>query len=105
MNGRWNDGGDGGDRAAGAASSPMGPGPSSTLNPSLSYKPPEEDEPLYNYDLDPFGDHWRTMKVPGVGDIHLYSAFLDDRRKDTVNIKVNVAVPSNYRNKHANTMR
>lgn len=49
--------------------------------------------------LDPFGDHWRKAKV-GECDVHIYSAFLDNRRKDVdACIKVSVAVPSNYKNK------
>ena len=49
------------------------------------------------YNLDPFHDHWRKTKV-GQCDVHIYSAFLDDRHKDVdAYIKVSVAAPNNYK--------
>ena len=55
--------------------------------------------------LDPFHDHWRETKV-GQCDVYIYSAFLDDRRKDVdASVKVSVAVPSNYLGKCATQAR
>ena len=55
--------------------------------------------------LDPFRDHWRKTTV-GQCDVHIYSAFLDDRRKDVeACIKVSVAVPSTYKTRCANQAR
>ena len=55
--------------------------------------------------LDPFHDHWRKAKV-GQCDVHIYSAFLDDRRKDVdACIKVSVAVPSTYNTRCAKQAR
>ena len=61
--------------------------------------------PLDELRLNPFRDHWRKTTV-GQCDVHIYSAFLDDRRKDVeACIKVSVAVPSTYKTRCANQAR
>jgi hypothetical protein len=75
----------------------------STLNPSLTYRPNYED-PTYNYNLDPHNDHWRSVKM-GKCDVHMYSAFFDDRRSGGAVVKMNVALHTTYRTKCAKDHR
>ena len=61
--------------------------------------------PKHRYNLDPFRDRWRKLQFSGVGDIHLYSAFLDDRnRKDPV-VKINAAVNLAFGVEHRDLFR
>ena len=56
----------------------------------------DTDNHKMDSNLDPFHDHWRETKV-GQCDVYIYSAFLDDRRKDVdASVKVSVAVPGSY---------